>query len=47
MALGDSLMGGPLSQSLDLPRTSARDTAEQLLINAAEKACLPLPPQTG
>lgn len=38
MALGDSLMGGPLSVSLDLPRTTARDTAERLLIDAAKAA---------
>ncbi len=40
MALGDSLMGGPLSQALDLPRTSARDTAELLLIDARAQAGL-------
>lgn len=38
MALGDALMGGPLSASLELPRTSARDTAEAMLIAAAERA---------
>ncbi len=38
LALGDALMGGPLSQSLDLPRTSARETAEALLIGAAAQA---------
>jgi AcrR family transcriptional regulator len=38
MALGDSLMGGPLSQSLELPRTSARDTAERILLDAAVQA---------
>jgi AcrR family transcriptional regulator len=38
MALGDSLMGGPLSQSLELPRTSARDTAERILLEAAVQA---------
>ena len=38
MALGDALMGGPLAQSLRLPRTSARDIAEQLLINGAVAA---------
>ncbi len=41
MALGDSLMGGVLSQSLELPRTSSRDTAEQLLIDASIKAGFP------
>ena len=45
MALGDSLMGGPLSHSLELSRNSARDTAEQLLIDASIKAGLKLPPQ--
>ena len=40
MALGDALMGGPLSQSLDLPRTSARDTAERLLIEAIKQTGL-------
>jgi AcrR family transcriptional regulator len=40
MALGDALMGGQLAPSLDLPRTSARDTAEAMLIAAAEKAGL-------
>jgi AcrR family transcriptional regulator len=40
MAMGDALMGGPLSHSLELPRTSARDTAERLLREATEKAAL-------
>lgn len=31
MALGDSLMGKPLAAALELPATSARDTATQLL----------------
>jgi hypothetical protein len=43
LALGDALMGGPLAQSLGLPRTSARDTAEAMLINAAVQAGIPLP----
>ena len=38
MALGDALMGGPLTLALELPRTAARDTAEALLIDAAMKA---------
>jgi AcrR family transcriptional regulator len=42
MALGDALMGRALTASLDLPRTSARDTAERMLIDAAEKAGLPV-----
>ena len=47
MALGDSLMGGPLSQSLDLPRTSARDTAERMLFDAAKNAGFTVPSQAG
>lgn len=31
MALGDALLGGPLSRALELPRDAARDRAEQLL----------------
>lgn len=40
MALGDALMGGPLAKGLDLPRTAARDRAEQMLIEsiAAQQA---------
>lgn len=38
MALGDALMGCQLSDSLQLPRTSARDTAERMLIEAAAQA---------
>ena len=38
MALGDALMGAQLSDSLQLPRTSARDTAERMLIEAAANA---------
>jgi AcrR family transcriptional regulator len=38
MALGDSLMGEPLSQSLGLPRSAARDRAERMLQNAAKQA---------
>lgn len=36
MALGDSLMGGPLSQALELPRHAARDKAEKMLIEGLE-----------
>ncbi|MDE2596382.1 MAG: TetR family transcriptional regulator [Sphingomonadales bacterium] len=43
MALGDALMGGPLSASLALPRTSARDTAEAMLRAGAVQAGIPLP----
>jgi AcrR family transcriptional regulator len=35
LALGDALMGGPLSDALDLPRSAARDSAERMLLNAA------------
>lgn len=34
MALGDALMGGPLAKGLDLPRTAARDRAEQMLVES-------------
>jgi AcrR family transcriptional regulator len=43
MALGDALMGPALTQSLELPRTSARETAEKMLIEAAIAAGLPVP----
>lgn len=43
MALGDALMGGPLAQSLGLERTSARDTAEKMLIDGAMAAGLLVP----
>lgn len=41
MALGDALLGGPLTQSLDLPRTAARDRAERMLIKANQAAVKP------
>lgn len=47
VALGDSLMGGSLTQALELPRTSARETAERMLVTAAAQAGLPLPSQAG
>ncbi len=47
MALGDALMGGPLAQSLGLPRTAARDTAEKLLIDGAIQAGIVIPGQPG
>jgi AcrR family transcriptional regulator len=34
MALGDALLGGPLSLALELPRTAARDLAESMLREA-------------
>lgn len=47
MALGDALMGGPLTLSLELGRTAARDMAEAMLIDAAVKAGLPVRVQPG
>jgi len=47
LALGDSLMGGPLAHSLDLPRVAVRDMAEVMLRQAAEKAGLTPAAQTG
>ncbi len=47
MALGDAQLGGPLSQALGLPRTSARDTAEAMLTEAAVRAGLREPPQSA
>ncbi|MFA7603827.1 MAG: TetR family transcriptional regulator [Novosphingobium sp.] len=38
LALGNAQMGGPLTQALGLPAQTARDTAERLLIAAAEHA---------
>jgi hypothetical protein len=38
LALGDSLMGGPLSQAIGLSREAARDRAEAMLIEAAQQA---------
>ncbi|MGN6356294.1 MAG: TetR/AcrR family transcriptional regulator [Novosphingobium sp.] len=37
LALGDALMGGPLANSLGLPRDVARRRAEALLVDAAEE----------
>ena len=45
MALGDALMGVPLTLSLGLPRSSARDTATRMLVDAAVKAGLFVPPE--
>jgi len=47
MALGDAQLGGPLSQSLGVARSTARDMAEKLLVEAAERAGLRGPPQPG
>jgi len=38
LALGDALMGEPLSESLGLPRDAARDQGERMLVEAAERA---------
>lgn len=46
LALGDALMGGALTQSLGLPRASARDKAEHMLVEAALKAGIKVPGQT-
>ena len=35
MAMGDALLGGPLTLSLELPRNAARNTAEAMLVAAA------------
>ena len=41
LALGDALMGRALARSLGLPETSARDRAEQLLINSLQRSVEP------
>ena len=38
LALGDAQMGGPLTKSLGLPLHTARDMAERVLTQAAERA---------
>jgi len=35
MALGDAMLGAPLTRSLGLDRDSARETATQMLVDAA------------
>ena len=47
LALGDALMGEPLSQSLGLPRTAAREQAERMLIEGALRAGLAGPPEAA
>jgi len=37
LALGDALMGGPLSAALDLPPAAARDIAEKMLNDATAR----------
>ena len=43
LALGDALMGEPLSQSLNLPRHAARDQAERILLDATAREALATP----
>jgi AcrR family transcriptional regulator len=43
MALGDAMLGARMAESFGLPRTSARDTAEVMLIDATLKAGVKLP----
>ncbi len=45
MALGDALMGSALTQSLNLPRASARNLAEEMLVAQAIKAGIVTPAQ--
>lgn len=40
LALGDAQLGGPMSQALALPRSAMRAMAEQMLIEASERAGL-------
>ncbi len=47
LALGDALMGAPLAASLGLPRTTARDRAEQVLVEAAKAASVNAPTLPG
>ncbi len=47
MALGDALMGAPLAASLGLPRNSARDLAEKMLIDGAIAAGIVVPGQSA
>ena len=45
LALGDALMGEPLSRSLGLPRTAAREQGERMLIDGAVRSGIVIPPQ--
>ncbi len=47
LALGDALMGEPLSLSLGLPRTAAREQAERMLVEAAQRAGIAASPGAG
>ena len=42
MAMGDALLGRPLTLSLELPRNAARDTAEAMLVAAALQSGVPV-----
>ncbi len=44
LALGDALMGEPLSRSLGLPRTAAREQGERMLVEGAERAGIVMRP---
>jgi hypothetical protein len=44
LALGDALMGEPLSRSLGLPRTAAREQGERMLVEGAGRAGIVLGP---
>jgi hypothetical protein len=46
MALGDALMGAPMAKALGLPRDSARNIAERLLLDSLTRATGPAPIQT-
>lgn len=46
MALGDALMAPPLGPAPGLPRTAVRNRAEQMLVDAAQRAKL-APPETA
>lgn len=43
LALGDAQMGGALTKSLGLPPQTARDMAERVLLDAAERASAVIP----
>ncbi|MEP7222739.1 MAG: TetR family transcriptional regulator [Novosphingobium sp.] len=47
MALGDALMGAPLSQALNLPREAARAQAERMLVESAVSAGIVQTSQAG
>ncbi|MDE1916463.1 MAG: TetR/AcrR family transcriptional regulator [Sphingomonadales bacterium] len=47
LALGDALVGRPLSKALDLPRSTARRMAEDLLVAERARAGIILTPALG